>query len=147
MTFDAIPPGDNADGSDRPADAFEAAWPFNADSAQVEGLLRSDRFMSIMLVDVTGLHWDQIATYLDTVRETARTKEMVPVFIVDLIDYRPLIAENLAYDTLPNAALNAPLSPELDWPSYLAWRRTLLRDKWHPAAIITLGPHAEWEAP
>ncbi|MEP1201198.1 hypothetical protein [Tateyamaria sp.] len=132
---------------ERPANAFEAAWPFNADSPHAEGVMREDAFLSVMLVDVTGLEWETISTYLKTVHDTAKAKNMVPVFVVDLVDFRGLIAESLAYDTLPNVVANAPLDADLDWPSYLAWRRHLLRKKWLPAAIINLGRNADWDAP
>lgn len=154
MTFDREPPPKATEPNafsvqeqEKPANAFEAAWPFNADSPHVEGVLRDDAFLSVMLVDVTGLDWATISTYLDTVRDTAKAKNMVPVFVVDLVDFRGLIAENLAYDTLPNVAANAPLDANLDWPSYLAWRRHLLKKKWLPAAIINLGHNADWDAP
>ena len=130
---------------ERPANAFEAAWPFNSDSPHVEGVMREDAFLSVMLVDVTGLEWETISAHLNTVRETAKAKNMVPVFVVDLVDFKGLIAENLAYDTLPNAAANAALDANLDWPSYLERRRHLLRKKWLPAAIINLGRNADWD--
>ncbi|MFL4470171.1 hypothetical protein ACERZ8_09915 [Tateyamaria armeniaca] len=130
---------------ERPANAFEASWPFNADSPQVDGVARDDKLLSTMLVDVTGLGWDEIARYLDAVRDSAKAKNMVPIFIVDLVEYRGLIAEGLAYDTLPNVAANAPFARDLDWPSYLAYRRRLLREKWRPSAIINLGPNAGWD--
>lgn len=129
--------------NEKPTDAFEAAWPFNADSPQVDGVMRDDKFLSTMLVDVTGLEWDEIVGYLDTVRDTAKAKNMVPVFIVDLVEYRGLISEGLAYDTLPNMVANARLTPELDWPAYIAHRRRVLREKWLPAAIINLSPYAD----
>ncbi|WP_254446413.1 hypothetical protein [Ruegeria sp. HKCCD8929] len=142
---DALVPVET-DPDDSPADVFEAAWPFNADSAQVEGVLREDRFLSVMLVDVTGLDWEAITRHLETVREIAKTKEMVPVFVVDLVEFRGLIAENMAYDTLPIVLANEELEQDLDWSGYLARRRQLLREKWRPAAIINLGLSADWDA-
>ena len=138
------PPG--TDFEERPANAFEAAWPFDSDSPQVAGVWRGDKFLSIMLVDVTGLEWETITGHLETIRDIAKDKNMVPVFVVDLVEFRGLIEENLAYDTLPNVAANAPFAQELDWPSYLDWRRQLLREKWRPAAIINLGLNADWDA-
>ena len=143
----SAPEPDQTLAADTPANAFEAAWPFNADSPQVQGVMRPDRFLSIMLVDVTGLEWDAIAAYLDTVRDTAKAREMVPVFIVDLVDFRGLIDAGLAYDTLPNVTANAALDETLDWAAYLSWRRHLLTEKWHPAAIINLGHSPDWGAP
>lgn len=137
----------SVDERDGPENAFEAAWPFNADSPHVAGVMRNDAFLSVMLVDVTGLDWEEIRSYLETVRDTARSKNMVPVLVVDLVDFRGLIAEKLAYDTLPNVAANAPLDADLDWPGYLVWRRHLLKEKWRPAAIINLGRNADWDAP
>lgn len=144
----ATPPGDTETGEteDGPANAFEAAWPFNSDSPQVTGLLREDRFLSILLVDVTGLDWTAISGHLDSVRDIAATKRMVPVLVVDLLDFRGLVEEGLAYDTLPNVAGNRPFAEDLDWAAYLAARRRLLRDKWRPAAIINLGLNADWGA-
>lgn len=130
-----------------PTNAFEAAWPFNSDSPLVAGLLDRDRFISILLVDVTGLDWEAIAGHLPTIRDIADSKRMVPVLVVDLLDYRDLVAEGLAYDTLPNLAANEPLCRELDWTAYLAWRRHLLTEKWRPSAVVNLGPNADWDAP
>ena len=128
-----------------PRDAYEAAWPFNSDSSQVAGRLREDRFLATMLVDVTGLEWADISGHLQTVRDIAASKEMVPILVVDLVDYRPLIEEGLAYDTLPNTALYAELARELDWDAYLSCRRKLLLDKWRPAATINLGRNPDWD--
>ena len=64
-----------------------------------------------------------------------------------MLDYGALATAQVAYDTLPNPAANAPLAPELDWDAYIARRRTLLREKWRPAAIITLGTAPDWDAP
>ncbi|MEM7320440.1 MAG: hypothetical protein AAF408_15655 [Pseudomonadota bacterium] len=144
---DETPAGDDALLPEGPADAFEAAWPFNVDSPQVRDVLREARFLSVMLVDVTGLTWEEITPHLATVRDIARSKEMVPVLIVDLVDYHGLIAEALAYDTLPNLAANCSLDRGLDWRAYLARRRQILQEKWRPAAIINLGTGDEWEAP
>lgn len=132
---------------DRPANAFEAAWPFNADSPHVSGVLSEEKFLSIMLVDVTGLDWPAIAGRLETLRDIARTKEMVPVFVVDLVDFRDLVTAGIVYDTLPSLAANVPLAEDLDWGSYLVRRRHLLREKWRPAAIINLGQGPDWDAP
>ena len=140
-------PNDDAGAEDIPANAFEAAWPFNADSSQVAGVVSDARFLSIMLVDVTGLEWNAIAEHLPMIRDVARTRTMVPVLVVDLVDFRGLIAENLAYDTLPNVGLNGTLDVALDWDGYLMWRRHLLREKWRPAAIINLGLGADWDTP
>lgn len=138
-TLAATPPND-----DPPASLAEAAWPFNTDSPQIAGVLRADRFLSVMLVDVTGLDWEGITGCLPMIREVAQAKEMVPVLIVDLSDYSGLVAENLAYDTMPNAAANAPLEPALDWEGYRAVRRRNLREKWRPKVVAVFGTAPEW---
>ncbi|MGP3698913.1 hypothetical protein [Rhodobacter sp. NSM] len=121
-----------------------AAWPFNADSPVVEGLVRADRPVSVMLVDLTGLDWPRIEPLLPVARDVAREQEMVPVLVVDLVDFRGLRQAGFAYDTLPNAAANASFA-EGDWLSYLARRRAVLVAKWQPRAIVHLGTRAEWE--
>lgn len=143
----AGPDGGWPETEDRPANPFEAAWPFDVKSPLIEGLISDRRFLSVMLVDVTGLDWPAISGHLQTVRDIAAAKRMVPVVVVDLTDFRGLVEEGLAYDTLPNIAANAPLAPDLDWPSYVARRRQLLREKWRPAAIVNLGAGPEWDVP
>ncbi|ABN78239.1 hypothetical protein [Cereibacter sphaeroides] len=127
-----------------PLDPDAAAWPFTADSPVIAGVARQDRPLAIMLVDLTGLDWPEIEPLLPVAREVAREQEMVPVLVVDLVDFRGLRGAGLAYDTLPNAAANAPLGAG-DWPAYLARRRAVLLSKWQPAAIVHLGTRAEWE--
>lgn len=138
-------PGEPDEAAERPLTPAETAWPFNADSPVIEGFTRSDRLLRVLIVDVTGLDWDAIEPRLDMIRQVAREKQMVPVVVVDLVDYAGLRGSGLAYDCLPNATANATLAADLDWTAYIARRRQLLREKWRPAAIVNLGDGPSWD--
>lgn len=126
------------------SDPAEAAWPFVPDSPAVAETLQHGGAVKVMLVDLTGLDWDTIEPLLATAREVARAQGMVPVLAVDTTDMTDLRKAAMAYDTLPNAAANAPLAQGLDWAAYVARCRRLLADKWQPAAVVHLGTHADW---
>jgi hypothetical protein len=122
----------------------EAAWPFTADSPVVAEVMRRGRSVEVMLVDLSGLDWPAIEPLIPTAREVAESQGMVPVLIVDLVDLAGIRATRVAYDCLPNAAANAPLAPDMDWPGYVGRCRRLLGEKWRPRAVVHLGVHAEW---
>lgn len=124
----------------------ELTWPFNTDSPVLDGLEVFDRPLEVMLVDVTGLDWNEIEPLLPLARSTASQRGMVPVIVVDLMDFGGLRQSGIAYDVLPNAAANARLYRADNWPEYLSRRRTLLTEKWRPAAIVHLSGRAEgWQ--
>ncbi len=122
---------------------YAAAWPFTPESPAITGFTRTDQKLAVMLVDVTHLDWPQIEPLLPVAREAAIERNMVPVLIVDLVDFTGLRKTDFAYDVLPNAAANVPFQPSLDWPAYVARRRALLTEKWRPAAIVHLSQQAE----
>ena len=131
----------------RPEDlGWDQTWPFNPDSPVIEGIARFDRPLSIMLVDLSGLDWPQIETLLPVVQASARAQEVLPVLIVDLLDFTGLRDAGFAFDVLPNAVANRPFRPEHDWDGYIDRRRRLLVEKWKPVSIVRLSDHAgEWE--
>lgn len=128
----------------RPTDAglFDpdaAAWPFTRDSPAVQDVLARGEAVRILLVDATGLDWEQIDPLVPVAREVAAEQRMVLVLLVDLVDFAGLRASGLVYDALPNTGATATLAPDLDWAAYVEWRRRLVHDKWQPAATIRLG--------
>lgn len=127
-----------------PHDAGLHAWPFNADAAVLGNHAARQAAVSIMLIDLTGLDWPQIAPLLPLIRSMVAEKVMVPVLVVDLADIVAVRRTGLPYDALPNAAANAHLAPAQDWPAYVARCRQLLAQKWQPAAIVHLGTRADW---
>jgi hypothetical protein len=120
------------------------AWPFNTDAEVLGDRLSRNTAVITMLIDLTGLDWTQIDPLLPLIRTTAAEKDMVPVLVVDLADIVSVRRSGLAYDALPNAAANAHLAPNQDWPAYVARCRQLLAQKWRPGAIVHLGTRAEW---
>ena len=120
------------------------AWPFTTDAEVLGDRLTRQTAVVVMLIDLTGLDWDQIEPLLPLIRAMAAEKDMVPVLVVDLADIVAVRRSGLAYDALPNAAANAHLAPGQDWPGYVARCRQLLAQKWRPGAIVHLGTRAEW---
>ncbi|MEP1572749.1 hypothetical protein [Roseibium album] len=125
-------------------DADEATWPFNTDSPVLQDVVRQDRTLSIMLVNLCGLDWVEIEPLLPVARAGAREQDMLPVIIVDMTDVVPLRSTSLAYDVLPSVRANSPILPELDWRAYFARRKALLIEKWQPEAIVHLGSDQDW---
>ena len=125
-------------------DEGDAAWPFNADSPLVDGLVRSDKALSIMLVNLCGLDWQEIEPLLPAAGKGAKDQGMLPVIVVDLTDLVPLQNAGLAYDALPNVTAGALTLPELDWRAYFVRRKELLIEKWRPEAIVHLGDDKDW---
>lgn len=125
-------------------DPDEAAWPFNTDSPVLEGTVRPDRTLSIMLVNLCGLDWSEIEPLLPVAEAGAKKQEMLPVIIVDMTDLVPLRKAGLAYDVLPNVTVNSALLPDLDWRAYFVRRKALLIEKWRPEAIVHLGSDQDW---
>lgn len=125
---------------------WDHTWPFNPDSPVIEGTARTDRPLAIMLVDLTGLEWHEIEPLLPLARSGAAAQEMLPLLVVDLLDFSALRHAGFAFDVLPNAAANLTFRPDHDWSAYLARRRRLMAEKWKPAAIVRLSEHAGvWE--
>lgn len=125
-------------------DAGEAAWPFNSDSPVIEGVARSDKALSVMLVNLCGLDWEEIEPLLSAAGKGAEDQGMVPVIVVDLTDLVPLQNAGMAYDSLPNVTAGALMQPELDWRAYFVRRKDLLIEKWQPEAIVHLGDDRDW---
>ena len=125
-------------------DPGDAAWPFNRDSPVVEGLARSDKALSIMLVNLCGLGWEDIEPLLPAARKGARDQGMLPVIVVDLTDLVSLQDTGLAYDALPNVTAGALIQPDLDWRAYFVRRKDLLIEKWQPEAVVHLGDDKDW---
>lgn len=125
-------------------DKGEAAWPFNSNSPVVDGFVRSDKALSIMLVNLCGLGWEDIEPLLQAARKGAKDQGMLPVIVVDLTDLVPLQETGLAYDALPNVTAGALILPELDWRAYFVRRKDLLLEKWQPEAIVHLGDEKDW---
>jgi hypothetical protein len=99
-----------------------------------------------MLVELTGLDWSEIEPLLPAAKSAANAQAMVPVLIIDLIDFAGLRQTEFAYDVLPAAGTQVSLGSDLDWTAYIAKRRKLLLDKWQPSAIVHLSQKAEgWE--
>lgn len=125
---------------------WDHTWPFNPDSPVIKETARVGQPLSIMLVDLTGLDWPEIEPLLPVARSSSTAQDMLPVLIVDLLDFSALRQAGFAFDVLPNAVANQPFRLEYDWDSYLARRRRLLSEKWKPAAIVRLSEHAGvWE--
>jgi len=120
------------------------AWPFNTDAEVLGDRLARRAGVVVMLIDLTGLDWPEIEPLLPLIRTMAAEKDMVPVLVVDLADVVAVRRTGLTYDALPNAAANAHLAPDQDWPAYVARCRQLLAQKWRPGAIVHLGTRAEW---
>ena len=135
-------PGPQAEAGLSEADLM--AWPFNTDADVLGDRLARQVAVVVMLIDLTGLDWPQIEPLLPLIRSTAAEKDMIPVLVVDLADIVAVRRTGLPYDALPNAAANAHLAPEQDWPAYVARCRQLLAQKWRPGAIVHLGTRAEW---
>ncbi|WP_306143068.1 hypothetical protein [Roseibium sp. MMSF_3412] len=125
-------------------DPGEAAWPFNSDSPVIDGLVRPSKAVSIMLVNLCGLGWEDIELLLPAARKGAKDQDMLPVIVVDLTDLVPLQETGLAYDALPNVTAGALSLPELDWRAYFVRRKDLLLEKWQPEAIVHLGNDKDW---
>ncbi|TYC55864.1 hypothetical protein FMN50_11695 [Rhodobacterales bacterium] len=122
----------------------EASWPFIQESPVLKDAPQSGHAVSIMLVNMCGLDWEDIERLLPVARQGANKQKMVPVLVVDLADVVPLRNAGLAYDMLPNIPANATLLPDLDWNAYAARRRALLIEKWRPEAIVHLGSDRNW---
>ncbi len=120
------------------------AWPFNADAAVLNDHLPRGVKTVVMLVDLTGLDWSEIEPLLAVIIATAAGQDMVPVLVIDRAEVLPVRRTGLAYDVLPDAAANAALDPDRDWPAYVAACRQLLAAKWQPGAIVHLGTRAVW---
>ncbi|WP_421984202.1 hypothetical protein [Roseibium sp.] len=131
-------------GETRKLDAGEAAWPFNSDSPVIDGIVRPDRALSIMLVNLCGLEWEDIEPLLPAATRGAKDQGMLPVIIVDLTDMVPLQKAGLAYDCLPNVTAGSLQQPDLDWRAYFVRRKHLLIEKWRPEAIVHLGNDQDW---
>lgn len=125
-------------------DGSDAAWPFNSDSPVIDGVVQSDKALSIMLVNLCGLDWEDIEPLLPAARKGAKDQGMLPVIVVDLTDLVPLQDAGLAYDALPNVTAGAFIQPELDWRAYFVRRKDLLIEKWRPGAIVHLGDDKDW---
>lgn len=125
-------------------DEGDAAWPFNSDSPVIDGFVQSDKALSIMLVNLCGLSWEDMEPLLPAARKGAGDQGMLPVIVVDLTDLVPLQDTGLAYDTLPNVTAGALMLPELDWRAYFVRRKDLLLEKWQPEAIVHLGDDKDW---
>lgn len=130
------PPGKTADDELTPA---EAAWPFNPDSPHVSDIVADGGRVRTLLVDVTGLDWDEIEVRLDTVIESARRSRLVPVFLTDTLDVLPFYQRELVFDAIPRAVTQVHLLPEPDWTGYIERRRRQIVEKWRPAATVRLG--------
>lgn len=125
-------------------DPEDTAWPFIAESPVLDGIIRPDRALRIMLVNLCGLEWPEIEKLLPVARAGADKQGMLAVVVVDLTDPVPLRSAGFAYDMLPNIEVNAALQPDLDWQAYFARRRALLIEKWRPEAIVHLGSDRNW---
>lgn len=121
----------------------DQTWPFNTDSAVIDGIAQPGENVAVMLLDVTGLDWAEIEPLLDVARGVAKERGAVPVLIVDMLDFTGLRSSGFAYDVLPNAAANAEFYPQHDWRAYLEQRRFLLTQKWQPIAIVHLSNRSE----
>lgn len=128
-----------ADSQDDALSPAEAAWPFNPDSPHVDGVARPEAPLKILLVDVTGLDWAEIAERLPVALDAATEKGMVPIVLIDLTEFSGLRAAGVVFDVLPNAAALEPLAQDLDWGSYIRRRRALIDEKWRPSATVRLG--------
>lgn len=125
-------------------DPEDTAWPFISESSVLAGVIRPDRALRIMLVNLCGLDWPEIERLLPVARAGADNQGMLAVIVVDLTDPVPLRKAGFAYDMLPNIPANAAIQPDLDWNAYFARRRALLIEKWRPEAIVHLGSDRDW---
>lgn len=135
---------DQAEAATGALDPEDTAWPFINESPVLEGVIRPDRALRIMLVNLCGLDWQDIERLLPVARAGADNQGMLAVIVVDLTDPVPLRNAGFAYDMLPNIPVNAALQPDLDWHAYFSRRRALLIEKWRPEAIVHLGSDRNW---
>ena len=124
--------------------ADHLAWPFDTDAVVLGDRLARNTAVVIMLIDLTGLDWAGIEPLLPLITSMAAEKDMVPVLVIDRADVVAVRRSGMVYDALPNAAANAHMAPDQDWPEYVARCRQLMAQKWQPGAIVHLGTRAEW---
>ena len=111
--------------------AAEPAAPAQAPAA--------DAPRAVIFVTVFGLSTPALEEVLEVVIREGRDTPVTPVFLTDLLDFKPFRERRLRFEYLPDGGRRQRFAPDLDWRAYERRRYRLLVDKWRPQSLISFG--------
>ena len=139
-------------GEDRPVDTdtrsriekkeSELAHPLKRLSPHAAHALAAGTRVRTFLVDVQGLSPETISALLPVVRADLDDRNLVPILVTDLLDYRVFREARVIFEAVPPVADSARLAPDLDWERRRSEVMELIRDKWRPVGETKLGTEA-----
>jgi hypothetical protein len=139
MTGAPDTPRTGSDGASMLSDP-ELSYPLNPDSPHARNAIAAKRRVRFYLIDVAGLSAEKIDALIPTLRKVMEERELVPVFVTDLLDHGVLRRHGVIFEAVPPLAGSAALAPDLDWCARRAECLALIRGKWQPVGGTVLGP-------
>ena len=122
------------------------AYPLNTDSPHVAAILAAGGRVRFYLIGLLGMEANKIRALLPVLTAEMAARQVVPVFVTDLLDYRVFRDARVIFEAVPPLADSATLMPGLNWAARRREIVALVREKWQPAGEISLGPKGDPDA-
>jgi len=114
-------------------DVYQRLFPLNTDSPHAANLLNTNEYVRFYLADMSGLKANEVAALLPIVTAEMERRQVVPVFVTDLLDYRVFREAGVIFEAIPPEFESSALMPEKDWQARRQDVLRLIREKWKPA--------------
>lgn len=96
----------------------------------------------IVIAVILGLDKEEIERLLPIIERDCASKNMTPLFLIDMDAFEVLRSRDLIFEYLPPMDDRDRFDPSLHWDLYVQRRLALIRKKWDPVRVVAFGASA-----